>query len=81
MCLAAGQTWPVVQSRINAVELAFVAEYGLAADVPQDLKSAKLLLLGHLYENRETVLLGTIPTTLPLAVNSMLRQYDWRSYG
>ncbi len=64
VCLAAGQVWPVVQSKVNAVEVTFVAGYGLAADMPQDLKSAQLLLLGHLYENREAVTLRTIATTL-----------------
>lgn len=80
VCLAPGQSWPVVQSRINAVEVTFVAGYGLAANVPQDLKSAQLLLLGHLHENREATTILSLKET-PLAVDSILRQYEWGSYG
>ena len=78
--LAPDQTWPVVQSRINAVEVTFVAGFGLAVDVPQDLKSTQLLLLGHLYENREATTALNLKMT-PLAVESLLRLYDWGFYG
>ena len=41
--------------------------------LPADLKRAALLMVGHLYENREAVVIGTIPSTLPMAVE-YLRQ-------
>jgi hypothetical protein len=42
------------------------------------IKSAALLLIGHLYENREAVVVGTIASDLPMAVSALLdtaRQY------
>ncbi len=43
-------------------------EMGLTSDVEQ----AVLLLVGHWYANREAVAVGTIATTMPLAVESLL---------
>ena len=39
--------------------------------IPQRYKAAILLMLGHLYENREAVV-GTIVSKLPLAYESLL---------
>lgn len=43
-------------------------EMGLTRDVEQ----AVLLLVGHWYANREAVVVGTIATTMPLAVERLL---------
>jgi len=43
-------------------------QMGLTPDVEQ----AILLLVGHWYANREAVALGTISTTVPLAVERLL---------
>lgn len=43
-------------------------EMGLTRDVEQ----AILLLVGHWYANREAVAVGTIATTMPLAVERLL---------
>lgn len=43
-------------------------QMGITADVEQ----AILLLVGHWYANREGVALGTISTTVPLAVERLL---------
>ena len=42
---------------------------------PEPLASAVLLMLGHLYENREVVVIGTITAELPLSVQYLLRPY------
>ena len=44
--------------------------YG-AGECPADLRAACLLLVGHMYRNREAVVTGTIATELPLAVESL----------
>lgn len=55
--LAYGESWPTFTPRpINAVEIRFVAGYGSgAANVPEGIKQAMLLLIAHWYENREPI--------------------------
>lgn len=65
----------------NGVRVRFVAGYGAAAAVPQPIKQAILLLVGHYYENREAVVIGgAIPKEVPLAAQALLspyRVYRW----
>ena len=57
----------------------FVTGYANAAAVPAAIKSAMLLLIGHLYEHREAVIIGTITAQLPLSVEYLLTPYVvWR---
>lgn len=56
---------------INAVKIRYVAGYGAAADVPLRTKQAILMLVGHLYENRETVSPVDLKE-IPFAVSSLL---------
>lgn len=52
--LADGISWPTATLYpAGGIRIQFVAGYGLAADVPQTTRQAMLLLIGHLYENRE----------------------------
>ncbi|MDD4985870.1 MAG: head-tail connector protein [Dehalococcoidales bacterium] len=66
------ESWPSETLRdINGVCITFKAGYGAAAAVPQSIKQAILLLVGHWYENRESV----SPTDLkeiPAGVVSLL---------
>lgn len=45
--------YPTVLSQRNAVTVVYIAGYGLAADVPERIKTAMKLLVSHLYEHRE----------------------------
>ena len=65
-------SWPTTGDYINAVTVRFIAGYGVAADVPTTIKQAMLLLIGHWYENREAVVVGQIPATLPIALDALL---------
>lgn len=48
-------SWPLTYRRRNAVEIEFVAGYGTAAaDVPEALRVAILMLAGDMYERRES---------------------------
>lgn len=73
-------SWPGVTLRpVNGVLVTFVAGWSTTAAIPQALKQAMLLLLGHWYENREAVLTsGMAPLALKLAVESLLRSYRVR---
>ena len=52
MTLKYGQTWPVALRRTNAVQITYVAGYGLAADVPAPLKEAVNKLIAYLFDHR-----------------------------
>ena len=47
------QVWPETRSEPHAVRIAFTAGYGAASAVPEPLKSAMKLLIGHWYVNRD----------------------------
>ncbi|WP_157014892.1 head-tail connector protein [Mesorhizobium xinjiangense] len=63
--------------RADAVQVTMTAGYGAAADVPQPIKQAILLLVGAWYENREETVIGTIASPLPdsVAVNALITPY------
>lgn len=67
--------WPTVRSVTDAVRVRFVAGYGLAVSVPMALKQAMLLLIGHWFENREDVIIGTISKRIEMAVEALLESY------
>lgn len=77
--LAPGCCWPSTQcDNARAVTITFVAGYGDAGDVPRPIRSAMLLLVGHLYGHREAVV-GVenrdSSTELPLGVSALLAPY------
>jgi uncharacterized phiE125 gp8 family phage protein len=74
LVLAYGKSWPSLTLRpANGVVVRFVAGYGdAAANVPQKVKQAMLLLIGHWYANREAVLAGSISKEIEFAVKSLL---------
>jgi uncharacterized phiE125 gp8 family phage protein len=66
-------TWPAVTLRdANGIAIRFVCGYANAASVPMRIKQAILLLVGHWYENRETVLIGSISKSIEHGVISLL---------
>lgn len=69
-------TWPSVTLReINGVEMIYTAGYGTeAADVPENYRNAMLLVIGHLYEHREGVIIeqGVTIADLPQGVYDLL---------
>ena len=64
-------TWPDTRDITNAVVLTYSAGYGAAAAVPDTIKAAIKLLVGHWYEHRESVSDITV-MELPMAVESLL---------
>lgn len=76
--LKSAATWPAVVLREAAgVRVRFSAGYGAAADVPEPIKQAILLLVGSLYENREDVLVaqGVTVMRIPFGVQALLMPY------
>lgn len=70
-----GESYPTVRDQPYAVTVQYVAGYGDADDVPQPLKHAMLLLVGHYYESREATLIGVNGLVLPMGVDALLAPY------
>jgi uncharacterized phiE125 gp8 family phage protein len=57
------------------------AGYGASGtDVPAAIRHAMLMLVGFWYDNRSTVLVGSISKELEFAVSSLLDSQKWGSY-
>jgi uncharacterized phiE125 gp8 family phage protein len=74
IALAYGQSWPTTYGEIQDVQIRFICGSGLAADVPQNVKSAILLKLGGLYEHRGDAPASEYATADPLerAIEALL---------
>src|SRR6056297_1708873 len=73
--LVAGETWPATYARDDAVSVEFDAGYGDAAsDVPEGIRLAARLMVGHWYENRMAVTEKSM-ATLPMGVRALLNKY------
>jgi uncharacterized phiE125 gp8 family phage protein len=72
-----GYAWPGdTLAAVNGVQIAFTAGFGDAGtDVPQAIRQALLLMVGHLYENREAVTDTRVLQTTPLALEYLLWPY------
>jgi uncharacterized phiE125 gp8 family phage protein len=63
--LADSASWPTDTRDYSAVRVLYTAGYGNAAAVPEVFKTAVLLMVGEMYENRESIIVGTIFAQLP----------------
>jgi uncharacterized phiE125 gp8 family phage protein len=63
--------WPDTRAVTGAVTISYIAGYGTAAKVPDDVKAAIKLIVGHLYEHREAVSEVTL-NEVPMAAKSLL---------
>jgi len=75
------EVWPLTRDQLQAVTITYTAGYASAAAVPQVIKQAILLLVGHWYENREASLVGETSSALTLAVESLLMSQWHGSYS
>lgn len=67
---------PSLYERLDAIAVEFVAGYGAdATTVPSAIRHAALMLVGHLYENRETTIVGTNAQELPFAVSTLIAPF------
>lgn len=67
-------SWPSVSLMPGpSVVIRYTAGYGPASSVPPMYKQAILLVVGHLYENREAVVVGGGVHELPMAVTTLLQ--------
>jgi uncharacterized phiE125 gp8 family phage protein len=69
-----GQAWPATRAQPEAVVVQYTAGYS-ADTLPKTIQAAMLLMVGHLYENREASVLVTNAMELPLGVRALLDPY------
>jgi uncharacterized phiE125 gp8 family phage protein len=75
LCLKTGWLWPLPGRRQGGIEIDFQAGYGASAsDVPAALRQAVLMLVAHLYENREAVATGGA-FEIPQGAGALLAPY------
>lgn len=65
-------SWPAHREDAQRVRVQFKAGY---ATVPSSIKAALLLIIGHLYENREDVVVGRQVNQLPSGSRYLLDPY------
>lgn len=76
---AYGTSWPAARYQIDSVALTYTSGYGSTpASVPQAIRQAMLLLIGHWYENREAT--GSISKELEFSVGALLGPYMVGNY-
>ena len=70
------ESYPDTDGSLGNVEILYVAGYGDAgSDVNQSIIMAMLMTIGHLYQNREAVVTGTIAIEVPLGAKSMIAPF------
>ncbi|MBC7149005.1 MAG: phage head-tail connector protein [Rhizobium sp.] len=65
------ETWPLIYCEPGAVKVTFDCGF---ASIPEDLRWAILLLVGHLYENREAVSDASL-AEIPMGAATILERY------
>ncbi len=72
--LADGESWPATKTQPNAVTITFIAGYGGPLDVPENVRHAIKLLVGHFNENSEAVVMPTAqqPVEMPIGAKALL---------
>lgn len=80
---ASGKDWPSdALFPLGGIRVRYVAGWAAAENVPAILRQAVLLLIGHLYENREAVSVaaGLTATELPLGVATLIQLAAFREF-
>lgn len=76
-----GQTWPVTQDRQDAIKIEYTIGYGeTTADVPETIRHALMLLVGHWYDNREQSAMDEL-SNIPFGFESLLNIHRNCWYG
>lgn len=75
-----GFSWPTADDQEDAYRVTFVAGWANAAAVPAPIKAAILLMVGDLYEHRETVAIGVSAAKIPMSptVDALIAPYRYR---
>ena len=76
-----GFTWPSTQDRQDAIKVEYTIGYGeTTADVPETIRHALMLLIGHWYDNREQSGMDEL-SNIPFGFESLLNIHRQCWYG
>lgn len=75
-----GTEWPATIAEPESVTITATVGYP-DDELPNDVRCALLLIIGHLYANRESVVIGTISSELPMGVSMLLDPYKIHRIG
>ncbi len=78
-----GGIWPVTRWQNNAVTVRFIAGYGLAAAVPDGIKSWMIIRIKHLFDNPDAISIGAkgqISEMPRMLVDGMLDEYTVQDF-
>jgi hypothetical protein len=73
---AYGTIWPYTRGLPGDLAVRYVAGYGTAADVPEDVKLAILMMVGYMFQNR-----GDEDVAMPRVVDELLSSAEWGAYS
>ena len=71
VALRPGQSWPATFRRADAVSIIFTAGYGAAADVPEPIRQAILLIVQRLFDGADT----SIDVAIDRTVHALIAPY------
>ena len=76
-----GFNWPVTQERDDAIKIEYVIGYGDAStDVPETIRHALMLMIGHWYDNREQTQMDDL-SDIPFGFMELLNIHRETWYG
>lgn len=76
-----GFNWPATQDRSDAIRIEYEIGYGTATtDVPQTIRHALMLLVGHWYDNREDTQMDEL-SNIPFGFENLLNIHRNCWYG
>jgi uncharacterized phiE125 gp8 family phage protein len=79
---AYGFTWPIPRPTIDCVNIRAVYGYGNDYTwIPENIKIAIKMLIAHWYENREHVVVGSVPARLQDTIESLISPSAHGSYS
>lgn len=72
-------SWPSgLATRDDAVTITFEAGFGTRSDIPRPIKQAILMIVADLYEHRESIVIGSSVSKIPIPANAdaLLRNFN-----
>lgn len=79
--LAYGQSWPSIRTRLDTIQVDYLAGYTGRDYVPPLLKQAIVMLAGTWLENRELAVTGTIVADINPTYQALISQYIVWDHG
>jgi uncharacterized phiE125 gp8 family phage protein len=76
LVLQRGASWPSAElAATGGVRVQYVCGWDAADKIPPALVHAVRIMCGHLYENREVAITGTIITQVPEGINALIEPF------